>query len=406
MRIVILTHGISPFGYLYARAFIDRGHEVEVFSLSAVASDAPGITTRLVGPRNFRPWEGGSRLPYLKAILPVRRAVREVKPDIVFGLYMSSGALLACLSGHPHVVVSAQGSDVLTRLRHRLWRRIIRWECRRADFVHAVSAPLGDALMQMGGVPRERLIVSPIGVDLDFLTYVDPARRPHSGHILCTRSHGPVYDQPTLVRAMALLKEQGVPCRLTFTGTRGVEATKQLVAELGLEDRISFRPGYRYAELPALLGTADLYVSASLSDGTSQSLLEAMSTGAFPVVTDIPANRPWVEHGRNGFLFPPRDAAALANCLREGLARPELRSAAAPVSRAIVMERGNLGRGAEELLQMFERCLAGDRRAAASVLPTRPPASAPGPATETVAGKSQEAGGPERRIVGKNGLIR
>jgi glycosyltransferase involved in cell wall biosynthesis len=406
VRIVILTHGISPFGYLYARAFIEGGHEAQVFSLSAGVPDAPGITTRLVGPGNFKPWESGSRMPYLKAVLPVRRAVRQVKPDIVFGLYISSGGLMACLSGHPHVVISAQGSDVRTRLRKRLWRRIIRWECRRADFVHAVSVPLGDALMQMGGVPRERLIVSPIGVDLEFLKYVDPSRRPNSGRILCTRSHWPIYDQPTLVQAMARLKEQGLSCHLTFTSTRGAEATWRLVAELGLEDRISFQPGYRYAELPALLGTADLYVSASLSDGTSQSLLEAMSTGAFPVVTDIPANRPWVEHGRNGFLFPPGDVAALAKCLGEGLARPELRLAAAPLNRAIVMERGNLRYGAEKLLKVFQRCLAGDPRPVASVLLSRPPAPAPGPTTETVAGKSQEAGGPEQRGAGKTRRIK
>jgi glycosyltransferase involved in cell wall biosynthesis len=406
VRIAILTHGVSPFGYLYARAFVEGGHEAQVFSMSAGGSDIPGVATRQVGPGDFKPWESPGRAAYLKAILPVRRAVRQVNPDILFGLYLKSGGLIACLSGHPHVVVSALGSDLITHVSRPFWRHLFQWECRRADAVHAVSAYLGELLLGPIGVPPERLIVSPVGVDLEFLKYVDPSRRPNSGRILCTRSHWPVYDQPTVVRALARLKEQGVPCHLTFTSTRGAEATWHLVAELGLEDRISFQPGYRYAELPALLGTADLYVSASLSDGTSQSLLEAMSTGAFPVVTDIPANRPWVEHGRNGFLFRPGDVAALAKCLGEGLARPELRLAAAPLNRAIVMERGNLRRGAEQLVKVFQRCLAGDPRPVVSVLLSRPPAPAPGPTTETVDGKSQEAGGPEQRDAGKKGRLK
>ena len=52
------------------------------------------------------------------------------------------------------------------------------------------------------------------------------------------------------------------------------------------------------------LGQADIYVSTSLHDGTSVSLLEAMGSGAFPIVTDIPSNREWIHHGQNGFLVP------------------------------------------------------------------------------------------------------
>jgi glycosyltransferase involved in cell wall biosynthesis len=51
-----------------------------------------------------------------------------------------------------------------------------------------------------------------------------------------------------------------------------------------------------------LLSQTDIYVSTSLYDGTSVSLLEAMGSGAFPIVTDIPSNREWISPGQNGFL--------------------------------------------------------------------------------------------------------
>jgi glycosyltransferase involved in cell wall biosynthesis len=65
--------------------------------------------------------------------------------------------------------------------------------------------------------------------------------------------------------------------------------------------------------MPDLLSRADIYVSTSLYDGTSVSLLEAMGSGAFPVVTDIPANREWITNGQNGFLVPIDEEKYLAD---------------------------------------------------------------------------------------------
>ena len=86
MRIAILTHGVSPVGPLYARAFMAQGHEAEVLSLSACEASALGVPVRVVGPPEFKPWQTHRRSAYLKAILPVRRAIRELRPDVVFGL--------------------------------------------------------------------------------------------------------------------------------------------------------------------------------------------------------------------------------------------------------------------------------------------------------------------------------
>ena len=65
-------------------------------------------------------------------------------------------------------------------------------------------------------------------------------------------------------------------------------------------------------ELEDILLKADIYISTSLSDSTSVSLLEAMASGLIPVVSNISGNREWVKEGGNGFLFPPGDYKALA----------------------------------------------------------------------------------------------
>jgi len=291
----------------------------------------------------------------------LRRALRRFQPDVVLGLYLSSGGLAACLSGFPHVAVSALGSDVNTRIGSRVWRRVFRWLARRAMFVHAVSEPMAHTLEKEFGISADRIFVSPIGVDTGQVSYVPPTSRPGANRIVCTRAHLPVYDQGTVVRALRRLRDRGVPCRLIFVSTRGVERTRQLVAQHGVADWVTFREPYRYHELPQVLGEADVYVSASRSDGTSQSLLEAMATGTFPVVSDIPANRPWIRHGENGLLFPVGDDAALADCLQKALADDALRARAAPLNRRIVCERGDLSRETERMLVAFREHMGPER---------------------------------------------
>ncbi len=357
MRIAVLTHDISPFGHQYARVFSERGHPSQVWSISACESE-PAAGVRALSPPGFKPWESGARLvPYLKTLAALRRAVREDPPDILFCMYLSSAGLMGCLSGHPRVVPSAQGTDVVSHLSSRFWMRVFRWEARRACLFHAVSEPLAEVLTGRAGVDRRNLVISPTGVDTTRIGFVEPACRPNRGEILCTRAHLPIYDQPTLVAAMALLKARGAACRLTFANCSGVEATKRLVRQAGLEDVVTFRDGYTYDELPAILAAGNVYVSTSLSDGMSQSLLEAMSSGLFPVVSDIPANRPWVEHGKTGLLFPPGDAEALAARLAEALARPDLRAAAAPLNRRRAVVDGDVYRQCDKLLAAFARCL-------------------------------------------------
>ena len=52
-----------------------------------------------------------------------------------------------------------------------------------------------------------------------------------------------------------------------------------------------------------LLSRAKIYISATKSDGTSLSLLEAMKLNCIPVVSNIVSNRSWILDGVNGYLF-------------------------------------------------------------------------------------------------------
>jgi glycosyltransferase involved in cell wall biosynthesis len=57
------------------------------------------------------------------------------------------------------------------------------------------------------------------------------------------------------------------------------------------------------------------YVSGSQSDGTSISLLEAMSAGLLCVTSDFPSNNEWINNGISGFTFKNGSATGLAQTL-------------------------------------------------------------------------------------------
>ena len=78
-------------------------------------------------------------------------------------------------------------------------------------------------------------------------------------------------------------------------------------------------------ELPKYLTSADIYVSTSLSDGASVSLVEAMACGLPVVTTDAGDAGKWIEDGRNGFIVPTKSPELLAEKIAYLLENKDLR---------------------------------------------------------------------------------
>ena len=60
------------------------------------------------------------------------------------------------------------------------------------------------------------------------------------------------------------------------------------------------------------INISDIYVSTSLRDGSSSSLLESMACGLAVVASDIPGNMEWVEEGVNGLIVKKKDPDSIA----------------------------------------------------------------------------------------------
>jgi L-malate glycosyltransferase len=97
---------------------------------------------------------------------------------------------------------------------------------------------------------------------------------------------------------------------------------EEQACRLGLGSRVVFT-GFR-TDVPDLLSEATISVLPSLSEGTSNTLLESMATGVPVIATRVGGNPEVVEDQISGLLVPPRDSAALATAMGELLDDPDL----------------------------------------------------------------------------------
>ena len=128
-------------------------------------------------------------------------------------------------------------------------------------------------------------------------------------------------DYPTMLRAFKLLKDNGVNFNARLMGY-GVQETqvREMIVRYGLGECVQIISGD--SDVNQFLRTADIYVSTSLFEGISNSILEAMDAGLPIVATKVGDNARLVEDGASGFLVDVGDVRAVADKI-VALARDE-----------------------------------------------------------------------------------
>jgi glycosyltransferase involved in cell wall biosynthesis len=356
MRILMIAHSISTWTPQFANYFKSRGDDVVVATFSP--NKIEGINTEFIGIEPFDPFK--NKYIFFTRVPRLRKIIRIFKPDIVFAIYLSSNGLSGALAWKGPFVVSAVGSDVLDRFRRTGLRRIFRESiiklvCRKADIINTVSQGIDDELLRLG-VPQSKLLQIPFSVNFEQF-YPDPAMpRTDAATFICTRRHEPIYDIVTIIEALGLMKLAGrqFHCILTSGGTL-LETHKQKVIDAGLENNVTFTGFLEHGELPKLLRSADIYISASLGDGTSVSLMEAMATGLLPVVSNIDANKPWITDGKTGLLFETKNPQSLVKALNKALDDSVLRQNAFDKNRERIARDGDMQKNMKMLADIFEK---------------------------------------------------
>src|SRR6185369_13738156 len=110
-------------------------------------------------------------------------------------------------------------------------------------------------------------------------------------------------------------------------------------------------------DVPALLGTIDVFCISSTYEGTPLTLFEAMAAGRAIVSTAVDGCRELLREGETGLLVPPRDPAALAAALLRALDDPALRARLGAAARAASAEF-DIARTVDRIQDLYDEVLA------------------------------------------------
>jgi len=352
MRIAFLGDGSLGHVRRWAGYFHDQGHDVLLISFE----DITGCT---VPTRRIRKLLPTNLAGYTAALGSVKKELGSFGPDIVNAIYVSGYGFIGAQSGYRPLVVSAIGSDMLVDYPSSFVHRLqIEYALKRAALVTTDAESLSDAVVH-AGVEPSRIVEIYFGIDPSVFNREKSAGRGDGIlNIVSTRNLYPIYGVETLLAAFAGLSGK-VDARLVICGDGPERASLESEAkELGIGDRVTFTGRLDPAGIAGELNKADIYISTSISDSTSVSLLEAMACGAAPVVTDLKANREWIRDGVSGLLFRPGDAAALTGAIINLHEDPLLSESMRKESAATVAERGlwlpNMERAAKEFTRLVE----------------------------------------------------
>ena len=354
MKLATLANASVVHTRRWVEHFRALGHDVRLYSLEpgwpAAGAGANGFV-RLSSP----PLPGALRYPL--AVPRLKRELDAFAPDLVDAHFVPNYGLMGALSGRRPLSIAAWGSDLLLAADRGGWRRArARFALARASLVLCDARNLAAAAVR-SGADRAAVRALPWGVDRSLFR---PAAAREPGLLLSTRMHEDVYDLPRVIDAAArvLVARSDAQLVLAGDGSRRRELERLAAARLP-RGRYRFLGRIDAGELASWLARAEIYLSASRSDSTSQSLLEAMAAGVLPVVSDIEGNREWVGDGDGAWLFPPGDAAAMAAAIERALADPERAAAARARNAAVIAARGDWHANLARIEACFRALAAG-----------------------------------------------
>ncbi len=317
MKILYFSRSYTPHDYRFLAAITEARHEAVFLRLQS-----NGATEKRPFPRGVRLVSGG-----------LKKVISQVKPDLVHAGPLPDCGYLAAKSGFHPLVQMSWGSDLLwsakrdSGARHRM-----RVAIKNADVVIGDCKAVRQAATKFGA-HTSRIVTFPWGVDLTRFKPVggDGGIRARLSWqknfiLLHLRAWEPLYDPLTFAKAFVRAARQNTNLRLLMPGNGSLSAKIcRIFSQAGIQDQVHQPGQISYNDLPDYYRAADVYVSPSLSDGSSVSLMEALACGLPALVSDIPGNREWVQSNKQGWLFPVKKETALSELILKAAATTQLR---------------------------------------------------------------------------------
>ncbi|MBK9924217.1 MAG: glycosyltransferase family 4 protein [Anaerolineales bacterium] len=375
MKIIYFSRNYTPHDFRFLNSLSKTEHEIFYLKLE---TNQRQVEDRPV-PENVQQvlWAGGqsefrwSDLPRL--VLDFRRVVKRLKPDIVHAGPIQTCAFIAVLSGFRPILTKSWGYDLVKDADSSKWMQwVTRYTLKRSAFFTSDANVTRDKAVSFGMNP-ENIVVFPWGVNIErFHPKADSRRKTVDGKkrstvggqrskaitLFCSRTWESIYGVDVLAKAFVKVAQMNPDVNLILLGGGSQGANiRRILMNGGVMERVHFGGQVGQRDLPRWYHMADIYISPSHVDGSSVSLLEALACGMPCLVSDIAANKEWVEDGVNGWLFRDGDVDDLAEKILLAIKSRRSWGRIGKVARKVAEERADWKKNFGKLLDAYERIL-------------------------------------------------
>ena len=342
MKVLYFTRDYTPHDFRFLNAISGNGDEVYYLRLETRSKYESRPIPEAV---HVVDWEFG-KAPFDMekdcdaAVDALKRVWDELQPDVIHSGPLTDTSYIAAKAGlHPHTAMS-WGFDLgreietdagcLARAKYAL---------AQADWF------LGDCYVELDkaaelGYDRTRATILPWGIDTARFSPGESKLRSELAKedeflVLSLRTMEPNYDVETALRGFLLAAKDCKKIRMILLGDGSLMPKLKEIAAADVDgDRVRFLGRQPNDLLVDYYRAADLYLSASIVDGSSVSLLEAMGCGTPVLMSAIPGNLECVRANENGMLFECRDTQTIAEKIRFAVENREVIRGYAEAARA------------------------------------------------------------------------
>lgn len=345
MRIAIFTETYLPQinGVVTHIKILKEGLEALGHTVLIVTADSKAHTHYLKDNVLHCPAHNLKRIYNLDLASPVSRTrlkyLREFRPDIIhvhneFSIGLSGMAIAKILKVPLVYTLHTMYDDYiyyiapkpLIPLTKKLSHRYFRMFPQNAAVVTGPSKKCQEYTYEIGSDKKVEVIPNPVELDAFAPQTSTPQQRaqirkqyhiPQDATVACFVGRlGREKSVDVLLRFWAQEMRPQDNMRLLIIGDGPEkEPLEQLAQQLGITDTVIFTGKVLHPDLPPYIHTCDIYVTASLSDTNSISMLEGMAGGLPVLQLYDELNADQVTDGVNGYMF--RDAAEMGQRLRQ-----------------------------------------------------------------------------------------
>lgn len=308
--------------------------------------------------------------PLLSEFFHFRKVYNDFKPDIVHtGYVWQTGILASLLNVQPHLSMP-WGSDILVQPDKSIVKKmIVRKVMNQCDHVQCDAEAVKRKIINDYGIDKNKITVFARGIDLSIFKPMD--------RYLCRKKIGlgenlfiiifnrhllPIYGVEDLLEGYKLFcKDKNDVLLLMVSDGMLKNTVVKFINENALTAKILLTERVYNQDMPVYLNAADVYISTSLSDGSSLSFLEAMATGHGIVATDVPAILDWASFD-NALIIKRKNPENISNALETYYNNRDLITKHGTINRQIAADRADWNKNYRKLKEIYKLMIEQNKR--------------------------------------------